>query len=147
MSQGLNIIQGYLNDLKETSEVLRNGLYYTGDLGFMDEEGFFYVTGRKKEMIKVGGEKVSAKEVEEIILQLKKVQEVAVIGVADDILGEAIEAFVVPATNTELQPEEISSHCKRKLPQYKIPKFINIVTGLPKNKSGKILKAKLKSIL
>jgi acyl-CoA synthetase (AMP-forming)/AMP-acid ligase II len=143
-ARGSNIMQGYWNDLDSTKKVLRNGLYYTGDIGYMDDEGFLFVIGRIKDIIKVGGERVSAKEIEETILQLKKVREVAVIGVEDEYLGEAVKAYVVLQSNDQISELDIKTYCKKKLPLYKQPKFIEIINDLPKNKSGKILKNKLK---
>jgi acyl-CoA synthetase (AMP-forming)/AMP-acid ligase II len=144
VARGSNIMQGYWNDLDGTKKVLRNGLYYTGDIGYMDDEGFLFVVGRTKDIIKVGGERVSAKEIEEAILQLKQVREVAVIGVADEYLGEAAKAYVALQSDNGLSEIDIKSHCKKNLPLYKNPKFIEIIDDLPKNKSGKILKNKLK---
>lgn len=144
VARGSNMMRGYWNDLEETHKVLRNGWYHTGDLGKMDNEGFFYVLGRSKDMIKVGGERVSAKEIEEAILELKQVHEVAVIGVDDPLLGEAINAFITVSDGQTLQKETIIKHCQKILPNYKIPKSITFVENLPKNKSGKILKTKLK---
>lgn len=144
VARGSNFMSGYWKDPEETAKVMRNGLYYTGDLGRMDEEGFLYVVGRSKDMIKVGGERVSAKEIEETILELKSVQEVAVIGVEDPILGEAIKAFIIGAPGNGLKEEDIMNHCKKRLPPYKVPKYIEIVSELPKNESGKILKPVLR---
>ncbi len=146
VARGSNIMQGYWNDLDGTKKVLRNGLYYTGDIGFMDDEGFLFVIGRTKDIIKVGGERVSAKEIEEIILQLKNVREVAIIGVDDEYLGEAAKAYVALQSNDGKSELDIKTHCKKKLPLYKQPKFIEIIDDLPKNKSGKVLKNKLKEL-
>lgn len=143
VGRGANIMIGYWNDSQETAQALRKGLYYTGDLGRMDAEGFLYVVGRKKDMIKVGGERVSAKEIEEAILEIEQVHEVAVIGIEDAILGEAIKAFIVPRANSALNREAVTGFLREKLPHYKNPKYIEICTELPKNESGKILKAVL----
>ena len=144
VARGSNMMQGYWKDQEETNRVLQNGWYYTGDVGRMDDEGFFYVVGRSNDMIKVGGERVSAKEVEETILTLKSVHEVAVIGVEDPYLGEAIKAFVVPADEKSMADDSVIKYCQKNLPRYKTPKFVEIVKQLPKNESGKILKSKLK---
>jgi acyl-CoA synthetase (AMP-forming)/AMP-acid ligase II len=144
VARGSNMMQGYWNDLEETTKVLKNGLYYTGDIGTMDEEGFLYVVGRTKDMIKVGGERISAKSVEEIILEIKEVHEVAVIGVEDELLGEAVKAFVVISNDAILEEQQILKHCKSRLPQYKIPKYIEFIDSLPKNESGKVLKEQLR---
>jgi acyl-CoA synthetase (AMP-forming)/AMP-acid ligase II len=146
VARGTNFMEGYWKDPEETGRVMRHGLYYTGDLGRMDEEGFLYVVGRTKDMIKVGGERVSAKEIEETILELKEVQEVAVIGVDDEVLGEAIKAFVIAAPGHEVGHEGIVAHCRQRLPLFKVPKFVEIVAGLPKNESGKVLKPVLREM-
>lgn len=146
VARGSNIMQGYWRDEQETSKVLKNGLYFTGDLGTMDDEGYLYVVGRKKDMIKVGANRISPKEVEEKLLEYHEIHEAAVIGVEDEILGEAIKAFIVPKNSKEkCSVDEILSYCKKKLPQYKVPKYLEILKSLPKNSSGKILKQKLKN--
>jgi acyl-CoA synthetase (AMP-forming)/AMP-acid ligase II len=95
-------------------------------------------------MIKVGGERVSAKEIEEVVLELEEVQEVAVIGVDDDVLGEAIKAFVIAAPGHEVGHELLTGHCRQRLPLFKVPKFVEVVAELPKNESGKVLKPVLR---
>ena len=144
VARGSNIMVGYWHDPKGTKQVLKNGLYYTGDLGKMDEEGFLYVVGRKKDIIKVGGFRVSAKEIEEAILELDEIQETAVIGVDDPVLGEAIKAYIVLKKGANIDEQSISNHLKKILSTYKLPKFYEFRDNLPKNKSGKILKTKLK---
>lgn len=145
-ARGSNIMIGYWHDPEETAKVLKNGIYYTGDLGKMDEDGFFYVVGRSKDMIKVGGERISAKEVEHAILEIDGVHEVAVVGIEDEILGETMKAFIVPKNmNNGLNREVVQSILRRKLPLYKIPKHFRFCEDLPKNKSGKILKTVLKN--
>jgi len=143
-ARGSNIMKGYWKDPEGTAEVLRNGLYYTGDLAKIDDEGFFFIVGRSKDIIKVKGFRVSAKEVEEKILELDEVHETAVIGVEDDILGEAIKAYIVPRSEGDNDRDMIDQYLRENLPQYKLPKFIEFRKELPKNKSGKILKQKLK---
>jgi long-chain acyl-CoA synthetase len=146
VARGANIMNGYWNDAKETAKVLKNGLYYTGDIGVMDEEGYLYVVGRSKDMIKVGGNRVSAKEIEEVLYAHTDISEVAVIGVDDDILGEAIKAFVV-LKNGRIRNganKMIMNFLKEHLAPYKLPKFIEYRDSLPKNESGKIQKLKLK---
>jgi acyl-CoA synthetase (AMP-forming)/AMP-acid ligase II len=126
--------------------VLRKDWYYTGDIGKMDKDGFFFVVGRSKDMIKVGGERISAKEIEEVILGINQVQEVAVIGVEDVYLGEAIKSFIVPVKDVILNADDIKKHCLKHLPLFKIPKEITFLTTLPKNKSGKVMKVLLKNM-
>lgn len=146
VARGSNIMSGYWRDQKETSNVLRNGLYFTGDLGKADEEGYLYVVGRKKDMIKVGANRISPKEIEEKLLENPGIHEVAVVGTADEILGEAIKAFIVLNNSGKVLPiNEIINYCKKRLPQFKVPKYVEIVSSLPKNSSGKILKHKLQA--
>jgi acyl-CoA synthetase (AMP-forming)/AMP-acid ligase II len=144
IARGSNIMQGYWNDPQETKKVLKKGCYYTGDLGKMDKDGFIYVVGRSKDIIKVGGERVSAKEVEEKILEINEVHEVAVISVDDPVLGEAIKALIVPRDGSEIDQEFVKKALMKNLSPYKQPKYIEFRNDLPKNESGKILKNVLK---
>ena len=143
VARGSNIMPGYWNHPEETEKVLRNGLYWTGDIGEMDEEGFIYVVGRSKDMIKVGGNRVSAKEIEEALYEHSLISEVAVIGIQDDVLGEAVKAYVVMKNGKINIDDELSAFLKDKIALYKIPKFYEYRNTLPKNESGKIQKLKL----
>lgn len=142
--RGANIMQGYWGDSAETSRVLTQHGYHTGDLGRMDAEGFVYVVGRKKDMIKVGAHRVSPKEIEEAIAEFSGVVETAVIGISDEILGEAPHAFVVLQDET-IVIKSLEQHLRRRLPAYKQPKAIEVRQSLPKNESGKIMKEVLRS--
>lgn len=143
VARGSNIMQGYWNDPTETEKVLRNRCYYTGDLAKVDAEGFFYIVGRKKEIIKVGGNRVSAKEIEDVIIQYPDVVEVAVIGIEDSISGEAIKAYIVSKDNGLVTKQKIRLFCSKKIPLFKIPTNYEFVDALPKNSAGKILKGAL----
>jgi acyl-CoA synthetase (AMP-forming)/AMP-acid ligase II len=145
VARGSNIMSGYWNHPEETDKVLKNGLYSTGDVGMTDEEGFIFVVGRSKDMIKIGGNRVSAKEIEEALYEHPAIIEAAVIGVPDDVLGEAPKAFIVADKNrTGKIAEQLQSFLQQRLASYKIPKDIEIRESLPKNESGKIQKLKLK---
>jgi len=145
VARGSNIMSGYWNHPEETDRVLKNGLYYTGDLGRMDEEGFIFVVGRTKDMIKIGGNRVSAKEIEDAIYEHSAVIEAAVIGISDDVLGEAPKAYlVVKKEHIQTIVEELLVFLQQRLAIYKIPKVYEIRDALPKNESGKIQKLKLK---
>lgn len=147
VARGANLMMGYWNDPEETARVLRNGLYFTGDLGKMDDEGYIYVVGRAKDMIKAGANRISAKEIEEKMLEHGSIYEAAVIGVDDPMLGEAIKAYVVSKSdNGELTPDIVIGHCKQVLPPFKVPKFVEMIDALPKNSSGKIDKLALKKL-
>nr|MBN2276810.1 acyl--CoA ligase [candidate division Zixibacteria bacterium] len=143
---GNNVMLGYWNQPAETAETIRDGWLYTGDLARRDEDGFFFITGRKKEIIKTGGNRVSAKEVEECILELDKVHEAAVIGIRDDLLGEAIKAVIVLREGMTADKKEIQYHCRTRLSEHKIPKYIEFMEVMPKYQSGKINKPLLKEM-
>jgi acyl-CoA synthetase (AMP-forming)/AMP-acid ligase II len=121
VASGDNIALGYWNDLEETAKYFREGKLYTGDLARVDGEGFIYIVERAREMIKSMGNRVSAKEVEDVIAEMPGAVEVAVIGVAHELFGEAIKAFVVPVRGAEITPETVQEHCRRRLPVFKVP--------------------------
>jgi len=145
VGRGSNVMMGYWKNPEGTAKVIRNGgLYYTGDMGKMDEEGFLYVVGRSKDILKVGGNRVSAKEIEEAILSHSGISDVAVISVSDHVLGEAAKAFIVLKNGGGISQEDVKKYLAGKLASFKVPKFISFVDTLPKNKSGKIMKNQLK---
>ncbi len=145
VARGANIMKGYWNHPEETRKVLKHGLYYTGDIGVMDEDGFLFVVGRSKDMIKIGGNRASGKEIEDAIYEHPQVADVAVIGVPDDTLGEVPKAFIVLKEQAQRDDFEKSllAFLKERLAAYKIPKYFELRDSLPKNKSGKIQKLKL----
>ena len=145
--RGDNVMLGYWNQPEEQAEVLRNRRLHTGDLGYRDADGYFWVTGRKKEIIKVGGNRVSAKEIEERILENDKVLEAAVVGVSDDVLGEAIKAVVVLKEGQKATAREIQDYIGLRLARHKIPKYIIFTDALPKYPSGKVRKQELSQSL
>ncbi len=145
VARGANLMVGYWRDPEGTAQVMKHGLYYTGDLGIEDEDGYFFVVGRSKDIIKPGGLRVSAKEIEEALLELKDIHEAAVIGVEDPVLGEAVKACIVPRENASLDQGQVEKFLKRKLPPYKQPKYYRFLESLPKNESGKVLKQVLKA--
>ncbi|SYZ73072.1 AMP-dependent synthetase and ligase [Candidatus Zixiibacteriota bacterium] len=137
---GDNVMLGYWNQPEEQKQVLRDGWLFTGDLARQDRDGYFYIVGRKKEIIKAGGKRVSAKEVEECILEHPQVAEATVFGIKDDILGEAIKTVIVLRQGTDLSVKEIQNYCRSKLAEFKVPKYIVFADSLPKYKSGKVNK-------
>ena len=141
---GKNIMVGYWNDPEQTSKVLKNGRLYTGDIGRKDEDGYLYIVGRRSDMIKSGAHRISPKEIEEAILEMPEVHEVGVVGVPDDILGEAIRAVIVLKEGYERDPKKVQRHCQTKLASFKIPKEVVFADELPKTSSGKIRKFLLK---
>lgn len=143
IARGTNIMLGYWNDPEETDKVLKDGWYYTGDIAVQDEEGFINIVGRKRDLIKVGIHKVSTKEIEDVLYRHETVHEVAVVGCQDEVLGEALKAYIVLNDNYKIGPEDLKVFCETCLPDYKIPKQIVFLDELPKNESGKIMKHKL----
>lgn len=143
---GGNVMLGYWNQSEETKETVRDGWLYTGDMAKRDEEGYFYITGRKKEIIKSGGNRVSAKEIEECILENEKVLEVAIFGVEDDLLGEAIKAVISLKKDQYSDKKEIQIFCRERLGEHKVPKYVEFSRSLPKHQSGKVDKVLLKSM-
>jgi len=142
---GPNVMLGYWNQPGETAEVIRDGWLITGDLARRDGDGYIYVTGRKREIIKAGGHRVSAKEIEERILEYEKVAEAAVFGVPDEVFGEAIKAVVVLKEGLHATGKEIQGWCQQHLAQFKVPKLVEFLDALPKYQSGKVNKLELKS--
>ncbi|MBV8868310.1 MAG: AMP-binding protein, partial [Acetobacteraceae bacterium] len=120
------------------------GWFHSGDLGTIDDEGYFYVVDRKKDMIKTGGENVASREVEEAIYGLEGVSEVAVIGLPDPKWIEAVTAVVVPRPGHALTEEAVLSALAGRLASFKVPKRVVITDALPKNPSGKVLKRELR---
>jgi acyl-CoA synthetase (AMP-forming)/AMP-acid ligase II len=141
-----NFMKGYYNMPEETEAVIKDGWFYTGDLGMKDEEGFIYLVDRKKDMIVSGGENVYSKEVEEVISTHPKVLEVAVIGLPDEKWGEVVTAVVAPMPDEKITEEEIIEYSRKSLAGYKCPKRVKLIDNIPKNPAGKIVKSKLKKL-
>ncbi|MCA9676701.1 MAG: AMP-binding protein, partial [Myxococcales bacterium] len=144
-ARGPNIMRGYWNDPEETARALGPHGYRTGDLARRDGDGRLWLVGRLKDMLKVGGHRVAAREIEDAILEHADVHEAAVIGVADELLGDRLVAFVVPRTPGAVDAAGLGRFLKDRLPAYKIPSRIELRADLPKNPSGKILKQALRA--
>jgi acyl-CoA synthetase (AMP-forming)/AMP-acid ligase II len=147
VAQGENICPGYWNDPGETARYFHNGWLHTGDLARVDSDGFIFIVDRERDMIKSGGNRVSAKEVEDVITELASVVEVAVLGYPHELLGEAICAFVTCVPDSELSADAVKTHCKRRLPAFKIPEQVELLKALPHNSQGKVLKRELRKRL
>ena len=141
VASGTNIMLGYWNNEEATRKALDHHGYHTGDQSYQDEDGFFYLTGRKDNLLKVGGHKINPQEVEDAIMETELVVETAVIGVPDDLLGHKMVALVAPKSRdcTEMQ---LLGSCAEKLPKYKLPGKVKMLRALPKSLSGKIDRAK-----
>ncbi len=135
--KGWPIMKGYYNAPELTKEVLKDGWLYTGDLGFVDKDGFLYISGRKKEVIIVGGLKVNPTDIEAILKEHPKINDAAVIGVKDRIRGEVVKAFVVPSDKS-LNKKEVIAFCRKRLPGYKVPRYVEFIDAIPRTSSGKI---------
>jgi long-chain acyl-CoA synthetase len=141
--KGPNIFKGYWGKVQATAESLREGWFYTGDLGRFDEEGYLYVVDRKKEMVIRGGENIYCIEVENVLYQHPKVAEAAVTGAPDPIYGEVVKAVVVLKKNYQATETEIQEFCKKFLADYKVPKYVCFIEELPRNPGGKVMKKAL----
>lgn len=141
--RGPQVMKGYHNMPTETANTLRDGWLYTGDIARMDEDGYFYIVDRKKELIKPGGYQVWPREVEEVIAENPKVLDVGVAGVPDPYRGETVKAWVVVKPDETLAEEEIRDWCRERLAKYKVPTEVEFREELPKTTVGKILRREL----
>ena len=144
LCRGPNVMKGYYNNEAATAEALKDGWLCTGDTGKIDEDGYLYLTGRKKEMIMRGGEKIYPADIERVLHAHPGIAEAAVIGVADDYWGERVAAFVVPRRGETLSEQEVLHHCRQHLAGYKNPSSVIFTERLPKNAAGKIMKQLLR---
>lgn len=146
VAAGANIMQGYWKDPETTDRFLTNAGYHTGDLGYQDDEGYFYVNGRKDNLLKVGGHRINPQEVEDALMATKLLIEAAVLGLPDTLLGHKLIAVATPL-NGECQENDILSLCSKMLPKHKVPAEIKFVRSLPKHGSGKINRTKCKELI
>ncbi|MEW6324394.1 MAG: long-chain fatty acid--CoA ligase [Nitrospirota bacterium] len=141
--RGPQVMRGYWNRPDETAGVLRDGWLYTGDLGRMDRDGYFYIVDRKKDMIKTRGENVYPREVEEALFRHPKVKEAVVVGLPESFSVEVIKAYIVLKEGDVSTPQEIIAFCAKELAKYKVPKFVEFRSELPKTMVGKVLRRQL----
>lgn len=139
-------MKGYWNKPEETAKVLIDGWLHTGDVGYRDEDGYYWITDRKKDLIIKGGENISPRTIEEALYAHPKVAEASVIAVKDEVYGENIKAFVSLKPGQAATVEEILAHCKTKLANFFLPQEIVFMDALPKNLVGKILKKELRKL-
>ena len=144
--KGPMVVPGYWNKVEETAHAIRNGWLYTGDVGKMDEEGWFYVIDRKKDLINVSGFKVWPRDVEDVLYQHPAVKEAAVIGIPDSYRGETVKAFVALKEDfmDRVTPEELIEFCKNRMAAYKYPRSVEITPEIPKTTTGKFLRRALR---
>lgn len=141
--RGENILKGYYRNEEATAAAFRNGWFHTGDIGYRDQDGFFYIVDRKSDMIIRGGENIYPREIDEVLYQHPAVASAATIGVPDNLYGEEVAAFIVLKEGKEASAEEIASFCRDHLADYKSPKTIRFVAEIPKGPTGKLLKREL----
>ncbi|GAV23522.1 long-chain-fatty-acid--CoA ligase [Carboxydothermus pertinax] len=142
--QGPQVMKGYWNRPEETAKALKDGWLYTGDLAKMDEDGFFYIVDRKKDMIIAGGYNIYPREVEEVLYQHPKVKEAIVVGVPDPYRGETVKAFIVVKEGETLTEQEVIEFCNAHLARYKVPRLVEFRSELPKTVVGKVLRRQLR---
>jgi long-chain acyl-CoA synthetase len=138
--KGPQVMKGYWNMPEETAEALRDGWLHTGDVARMDEDGYFYIVDRKKDVIVASGYNIYPREIEETLYQWEEVAEVVAVGVPDEYRGETIKAFVAPKPGSDVTEEKLVEYCKENLAPYKVPKEIEFRDELPKSAVGKLLR-------
>ncbi|HEY0379557.1 MAG TPA: long-chain fatty acid--CoA ligase [Pyrinomonadaceae bacterium] len=141
--RGPNILKGYYKNPEANERAFRHGWFHTGDVGYRDREGFFYIVDRKSDMIIRGGENIYPREIDEVLYRHPSVASAAVIGVPDPLYGEEVAAFVVLKDGASATAEEIVSFCREHLADYKCPKSVRFVEDIPKGPTGKLLKREL----
>ncbi len=137
---------GYYNKPEANAESIRDGWFYTGDIGHLDEEGYLFISDRKKDMIIAGGYNIYPREIDEVLFEHPKVIEACAIGIPDKYRGETVKAFVVVTQGVTMTEEEVISFCKEKLAAYKVPKTVEFMDDLPKSAIGKIMRKDLREM-
>jgi long-chain acyl-CoA synthetase len=141
--QGPQVMKGYWEKPEETANTLRDGWLYTGDIGTVDEDGYFYIVDRKKDMIIAGGFNIYPRDIDEVLFEHPKVQEGIAVGLPDEYRGETVKAYVVLKEGEEATEEEIITFCRDRLAAYKVPRMVEFRDSLPKTMIGKVLRRAL----
>jgi long-chain acyl-CoA synthetase len=144
--KGPQVTSGYYKMPEETGAAIRDGWLYTGDIGTMDAEGYFYIVDRKKDMVIAGGYNIYPREIDEVLFEHPKILEACAVGIPDPYRGETIKAFVVLKPGQTLTQEEVIKYCGEKLAKYKVPRMVEFVGDLPKSMVGKILRKELRAM-
>ena len=142
--QSPSLMQSYWRRPDATAEVIKNGWYHTGDMGYVNDEGFLYISDRLKDMIISGGENIYPTEIESVLIRHTCVQEVAIIGIPNEKWGEEVKAIVVLKEGMHVSDEELIEYCRGELAGYKLPRSVDFISLLPRNPSGKVLKTELR---
>lgn len=137
---GPNVMMGYYRKKEASEEVLKGEWFLTGDLGYLDSDGYLYIAGRKKELIIRGGQNIYPREIEKVLLRMASVADAAVLGVPDKYMGERVKAVVVRKPGAALSEDEVKTYCLEHLAEYKVPRLVEFKEALPKNSTGKVLK-------
>jgi long-chain acyl-CoA synthetase len=143
--KGPNIMKGYFANPEATAESIRDGWFHSGDIGYRDRDGYFFIVDRVKDMINISGFKVYPREVEEVLFRHPAVKEAAVVGIPDPVRGEAVKAFVVLNAGASVTAEALQALCRSAIASVKVPERIEFIPALPKNPTGKILKKELRA--
>ncbi|MBI3852313.1 MAG: long-chain fatty acid--CoA ligase [Verrucomicrobia bacterium] len=144
--RGPQVMKGYWNKPEETAKVLRDGWLHTGDIAKKDEEGYYYIVDRKKDLIIAGGYNIYPREVEEVLFEHPKIKEAVAVGVPDQYRGETVKAFIVLHEGQTTTPEEIQAFCRERLAAYKVPRMVVFRDSLPKSGVGKYLRRELRNM-
>jgi acyl-CoA synthetase (AMP-forming)/AMP-acid ligase II len=143
VARGDNVTPGYLDEPEDTAAILHDGWLWTGDLAIQDADGFFFHRGRSKEILKVGGQRVSPVEIEQVVAQHPEVAEAAVVGAPDALKGEVPVAWVVARPGCRPAPEVLAAFCRERMPPYQVPASFTLIEALPRNEAGKLLRTEL----
>jgi long-chain acyl-CoA synthetase len=144
--RGENVLKGYYKNDEATATAFRNGWFHTGDVGYRDADGFFYIVDRKSDMIIRGGENIYPREIDEVLYQHPAVASAATIGVPDQLYGEEVAAFVILKNGGTASEADIIEYCRQRLADFKCPKTIRFVAEIPKGPTGKLLKRELSKL-
>ncbi|MBW2111357.1 MAG: long-chain fatty acid--CoA ligase [Deltaproteobacteria bacterium] len=144
--KGPQVTGGYYKNPEETEDAIRDGWLYTGDIGYMDEDGYLFIVDRKKDMIIAGGYNIYPRDIDEVLYQHPGIQEACAVGVPDSYRGETIKAFIVTRQGEALTEEEVIAFCKKNLAVYKVPKMVEFMDELPKSTVGKVLRRELREM-
>ena len=143
--RGPQVMQGYYKRPDDTANTVRNGWLYTGDIAYMDEDGYFFIVDRKKDMVIVGGYNVYPREIDDVLLEHPKIQEAVAVAVLHPTRGETLKAYVVPKPGVQLTVAEVVSYCRKQLANYKVPRQVEFRENLPRAITGKILRRVLRT--
>ena len=144
--KGPQVAEGYYNKPEETANSFKDGWFYTGDIGYMDDEGYLFIVDRKKDMIIAGGYNIYPRDIDEVLYEHPDVQEACAVGVPDTYRGETVKAFVVRKPGATCTEEDIIAFCRKSLAAYKAPKIVEFIDELPKSTVGKVLRRELRDL-